>query len=1266
MNVYKKLLSIVLVAIMVLSLVPFSVFASEEMTGIGTEADPYVIMTADQLMAFAEEVNSGNDFEGEYIILGADIDLEGYDWEPIGNTAELVPATADEEAVYAEFCGTFDGKGYTISNIYLDRNDEYEPSGFLGLFGGVFGGVVKNVTVADSYFNGENSVGSIVALAIEGAVIENCVSKNNTVTGTYDVGGVVGYAYEATIKRCSNYSNVLSEGDNGGGIVAYAEKTDITDCINIGYIEGDDDMGGIAGAIYGCNVKNCANLGNVYCYDEDCGGIVGYADVYSDIVIMYVDSASEDSGVIYNYIDNCYNGGNIKADDDETGGIVGDATGAYITNCYNKGNVALGGQNAGGIIGEITDSVVGNCFNTGDIEANDHIGGIVGNIDNDELYDTEMPDFSELIYGSYYTEGSAEFALGTYQYTNADGYVEYVDISEEVGDNAAIAKEDMLDAESYPELDFDKYWEMGAKGPQLKYFHEVYRMYIPAGGNNGFENGEIVLDGTVKVLGVELQDGEYLANGAAEPTTEAPSVGYAYFKNNKLYLNNFYYSGEGALYGVARYVILTYGSIEIVLVGESTIDFEVGAYSQMPVPVAHMDNSNYDGFTVVYSGAGTLNLTSDSVGIQAHGDIIFEGGNFNINSYESAIYAGSLVFRGGRFDIETDSYDSDSVFALENIDILGGVFDINSNEDAIYSDDTIYIYDGEFNINAEYNGIFAYYDMVIYDGVFDIESYGDALVADYYDLYIYGGDYNLTTGDDGVYACETVYIENATMVIYADDCGLESCCGCDIIIQNSLVNIEAYCAIDSDANTEIIDSDVTVYGYYGISSQYETVIQNSVVNCEYCYMGINSDYGNVMVQDSELVINSEYGINAGNEVDLYSVYFDNSEVKINAYGAIFAGYVYFNGGRTDVVAEDVFECIQVYFNDGSHTFEALSVMGESEYYVDEEVLSEAWEISEDVDNYYEILYIRVANAATPGQVPPEELPEEDDSLGEPVDDIIIYVGGVEMQDGDYLASGGSNVMSKAPSRGGYAYYKDGVLTLNNYKYYGEGIQFFVNSNFDINSLILSETDMEIVLVGDNVISNTASIGDGITVMGNLAISGDGKLDITATEGIYSYGESVVIDAVLNIDAENIGITATEVDVDGGVLTVKGSPAFDAAVVLGENMEYTKGDAKADDVVIEYVEPKQPETPDKPEDPDNPNPPEEPKGLRGDINANGKIDMTDYILLKRVYFGTFDLTDEELGFADVNANGKVDMTDYILLKRVYFETFTISEENKYVY
>lgn len=62
--------------------------------------------------------------------------------------------------------------------------------------------------------------------------------------------------------------------------------------------------------------------------------------------------------------------------------------------------------------------------------------------------------------------------------------------------------------------------------------------------------------------------------------------------------------------------------------------------------------------------------------------------------------------------------------------------------------------------------------------------------------------------------------------------------------------------------------------------------------------------------------------------------------------------------------------------------------------------------------------------------------------------------------------------------------------------------------------------------------------------------------------------------------------------------------------------------------------------------------------RGDINGDGIIDMYDYILCKRIYFGTYNPKDNEKELADANRDDIIDMFDYILLKRHYLGTYII--------
>jgi len=74
---------------------------------------------------------------------------EGKGWQPVGSTA-----------VNDTFVGSFDGQGYEISDLFINRPDESE----VGLFGAVgqAGGVIENVGVVNGNISGYEAVGSLV------------------------------------------------------------------------------------------------------------------------------------------------------------------------------------------------------------------------------------------------------------------------------------------------------------------------------------------------------------------------------------------------------------------------------------------------------------------------------------------------------------------------------------------------------------------------------------------------------------------------------------------------------------------------------------------------------------------------------------------------------------------------------------------------------------------------------------------------------------------------------------------------------------------------------------------------------------------------------------------------------------------------------------------------------------------------------------------------------------------------------------------------
>ena len=118
-------------------------------TGSGTETDPYRIGTAEGLKWFRDKVNNATKEPDTKICaeLTKDIDLSGEAWTPIGIGGAFYAGTPP-------YSGTFDGKGHTIKNLSIDRSAHY-----VGLFGYVYGGTIRNLTVSGSVKGSEHTGG---------------------------------------------------------------------------------------------------------------------------------------------------------------------------------------------------------------------------------------------------------------------------------------------------------------------------------------------------------------------------------------------------------------------------------------------------------------------------------------------------------------------------------------------------------------------------------------------------------------------------------------------------------------------------------------------------------------------------------------------------------------------------------------------------------------------------------------------------------------------------------------------------------------------------------------------------------------------------------------------------------------------------------------------------------------------------------------------------------------------------------------------------
>lgn len=276
--------------------------AANALTGSGTEADPYLIKTADDLDEFRDIVNGGdNDAWGTLL---SDIDLsqlsdvaERENWTPIGYYVNAGTSSL------TGYDGRFDGRGYTIRNLRINSPTE----DYIGLFGHVYDhGEIVNLSVSGSV-TGNNYVGGIIGhvggspatnstfrlgnCTYSGIVTGNervggisgsvgyCLLANlssaGSVTGNETVGGVVGQnGNGATLICCTNSSSVTGN-EKVGGIVGYNDNITVN-CSNSGNVSGTSYIGGITGYNYTASIANCSNSGNVSGTLYFHGGIAGY------------------------------------------------------------------------------------------------------------------------------------------------------------------------------------------------------------------------------------------------------------------------------------------------------------------------------------------------------------------------------------------------------------------------------------------------------------------------------------------------------------------------------------------------------------------------------------------------------------------------------------------------------------------------------------------------------------------------------------------------------------------------------------------------------------------------------------------------------------------------------------------------------------------------------------------------------------------------------------------------------------------------------
>jgi len=273
--------------------------------GDGSSSD-YKIANADQLAAFGQIVGgmSGDinrdSFSGKTVTLTADINLGDAEaandknkiFYPIGyyNTLksyDKISGKAIESGVKS-FAGTFDGAGHTISNFYQntwemfgDYNDGYSgtPNHYkdaMGLFGYVYNGTVKNLTVDNFSSDGEfTPTGVIAAFAVNSTFENIAITDCNPRVYNTGNGGIVGIGGDSsdTSEKKLTFTNITI--DNTNKISALWGSWDVA-------------CGGLMGMFRGYSTvkfTNCHVAAQIDVYNDVCGNYQYYWYRYSGMMI---------------------------------------------------------------------------------------------------------------------------------------------------------------------------------------------------------------------------------------------------------------------------------------------------------------------------------------------------------------------------------------------------------------------------------------------------------------------------------------------------------------------------------------------------------------------------------------------------------------------------------------------------------------------------------------------------------------------------------------------------------------------------------------------------------------------------------------------------------------------------------------------------------------------------------------------------------------------------------------------------------------------
>jgi len=317
-------------------------------TSLGSQDDwKYTSTVMNSLQAMAHKNNLKT-----YYALGADIDANstavwnsGNGFTPIGGTSK-------------SFSGRLEGLGHQINGLNINRSSTSN----MGLFGKTSAALISNFRMNNLNVTGDGNTGGLIGNAVAETRVFN-VSLAGQVTGSYDVGGIIGQFGSGSISESSfkgqvigNMTEQLSFTMVGGLVGTMSGNTSIDKSFFDGQLTGLYVIGGLAGYVdYGAVITNS----------------------YANVKVV----------------------GSLE----NVGGLVGSSSGVAISNSYATGSISAN-QYVGGLIGSDSYGDVQNSFSTVVVSGLTNTGALIG-IDY-------TPLFSNYSNNYYYASNSHGDSVG--------------------------------------------------------------------------------------------------------------------------------------------------------------------------------------------------------------------------------------------------------------------------------------------------------------------------------------------------------------------------------------------------------------------------------------------------------------------------------------------------------------------------------------------------------------------------------------------------------------------------------------------------------------------------------------------------------------------------------------------------------------------------------------------------------------------------------------------------------------------------------------